>query len=113
LTLFRDCDVDLTFLTRAAVSDDELTKQGILKKVQSFCDSFEERVRKLGGIGFFLGGIGPDGHIAFNQEGCAHDSKTRLCGFNYPTAAAAASANAIDGAARASFTRCDCLSKKS
>jgi 6-phosphogluconolactonase/glucosamine-6-phosphate isomerase/deaminase len=35
-------------------------------------------VREWGGIGFFLGGIGPDGHIAFNMPGSAHDSTTRL-----------------------------------
>lgn len=38
-----------------------------------------------------IAGIGPDGHVAFNQPGSAHDSVTRLVTFNYPTAAAAAS----------------------
>ena len=42
------------------------------------------------GIGFFLGGIGPDGHIAFNQQGDKLDSTTRLVNFNYPSAAQAA-----------------------
>lgn len=37
-----------------------------------------------------LGGIGPDGHIAFNQQDQPLDSRTRLVNFNYPTAAAAA-----------------------
>ena len=41
----------------------------MLGRVQAFCGAFESRVRALGGIGFFLGGIGPDGHVAFNQEG--------------------------------------------
>jgi glucosamine-6-phosphate deaminase len=44
----------------------------------------------LGGIGFFLGGIGPDGHIAFNVAGSSHHSHTRLTGINYETEATAA-----------------------
>ena len=91
MQLFRDCDVDLTLLTRAAANEDEIVKQGVLKRVQAFCDDFEAKVRRMGGIGFFLGGIGPDGHIAFNQEGSDHSCTTRLTNFNYPTAAAAAS----------------------
>lgn len=85
------CDIDLTLLTREASNEDERAKQTIYQKAKAFCDSFEEKVRALGGIGFFLGGIGPDGHIAFNQEGAPHNSRTRLVGFNYPSAAAAAS----------------------
>ena len=44
----------------------------------------------LGGIGFFLGGIGPDGHIGFNIRGSDHYSTTRLMATNYETQAAAA-----------------------
>jgi glucosamine-6-phosphate deaminase len=45
----------------------------------------------MGGIGFFLGGIGPDGHIAFNIRGSDRHSTTRLLDPNYETKAAAAS----------------------
>ncbi len=82
--------VDLTLLTREAVNDAESQCKAVLLKVQAYCVKFEETIRSLGGIGFFLGGIGPDGHIAFNQEGSDHQSITRLVNFNYPTAAAAA-----------------------
>lgn len=58
--------------------------------VSAWCDRYERRIRALGGIGFFLGGIGPDGHIAFNIRGSAHDSTTRLLETNYETRAAAA-----------------------
>jgi glucosamine-6-phosphate deaminase len=44
----------------------------------------------MGGIGFFLGGIGPDGHIGFNVQGSDHYSTTRLIATNYETQAAAA-----------------------
>ncbi|MDV7395984.1 hypothetical protein RZS08_31625, partial [Arthrospira platensis SPKY1] len=49
-----------------------------------------EKIRQLGGIGFFLGGIGPDGHIGFNVAGSDHYSTTRLTHTNYETEAAAA-----------------------
>ncbi|KKN94368.1 hypothetical protein LCGC14_0189820, partial [marine sediment metagenome] len=47
-------------------------------------------IRSLGGIGFFLGGIGPDGHIGFNVRGSDLYSTTRLAATNYETQAAAA-----------------------
>jgi len=33
------------------------------------CNSYEEKIKKAGGIELFLGGIGEDGHIAFNEPG--------------------------------------------
>ena len=41
------------------------------------CASYEERIRQAGGIDLFLGGIGPDGHIAFNEPGSSLSSRTR------------------------------------
>jgi glucosamine-6-phosphate deaminase len=58
--------------------------------VDNWCMAYEDRIRALGGIGFFLGGIGPDGHIAFNIRGSDHYSTTRLSSTNYETQAAAA-----------------------
>ena len=57
---------------------------------RQWCQDFEEKVRHLGGIGFFLGGIGPDGHIGFNVRGSDHHSTTRLTETNYETQAASA-----------------------
>ena len=89
---FAGIDVELGLLQRetASLTPVEAARQAVLRRVQGYCDAFEGRVRAAGGIGFFLGGIGPDGHVAFNQEGAPHDSRTRLVSFNYPTAAAAA-----------------------
>lgn len=42
------------------------------------CVDFEERIRMAGGIHLFLGGIGPDGHIAFNEPGSSLSSRTRI-----------------------------------
>ena len=54
-----------------------------------YLNDYEEKIRSMGGIGFFLGGIGPDGHIAFNMSGSPKDSRTRVEVLNYPSAAAA------------------------
>jgi glucosamine-6-phosphate deaminase len=58
--------------------------------VEQICKLYEEKIKEWGGIGFFLGGIGPDGHIAFNMKGSSFDSVTRLVTLNYETAAASA-----------------------
>jgi glucosamine-6-phosphate deaminase len=42
------------------------------------CEQYEEKIRKAGGIDLFLGGIGPDGHIAFNEPGSSLSSRTRI-----------------------------------
>lgn len=42
------------------------------------CNGYEERIKKAGGIDLFLGGIGPDGHIAFNEPGSSLASQTRV-----------------------------------
>jgi glucosamine-6-phosphate deaminase len=59
-------------------------------KVDNWCMAYEDKIRSLGGIGFFLGGIGPDGHVAFNIRGSDHYSTTRISETNYETQAAAA-----------------------
>ena len=42
------------------------------------CAEYEERIKSYGGIDLFMGGIGPDGHIAFNEPGSSLTSRTRL-----------------------------------
>lgn len=42
------------------------------------CEQYEEKIKKAGGIDLFLGGIGPDGHIAFNEPGSSLSSLTRV-----------------------------------
>lgn len=42
------------------------------------CADYESRIAKAGGIDLFLGGIGPDGHIAFNEPGSSLKSRTRV-----------------------------------
>ncbi|XP_022906302.1 glucosamine-6-phosphate isomerase isoform X2 [Onthophagus taurus] len=42
------------------------------------CNKYEEEISKAGGIELFIGGIGPDGHIAFNEPGSSLVSRTRV-----------------------------------
>lgn len=42
------------------------------------CQQYEEKIKSVGGIDLFLGGIGPDGHIAFNEPGSSLNSRTRM-----------------------------------
>ena len=37
--------------------------------LEAECARYEEKIKNAGGIHLFLGGIGPDGHIAFNEPG--------------------------------------------
>lgn len=86
-----DDGVDLTLRYRHAKSRHEQLQKDVLHRVDEWCDEYERQVRALGGIGFFLGGIGPDGHIGFNVRGSDFFSTTRLCPVNYETQAASAS----------------------
>jgi len=42
------------------------------------CDQYEQEITKVGGVELFVGGIGPDGHVAFNEPGSSLVSRTRV-----------------------------------
>ncbi|GLI79071.1 glucosamine-6-phosphate isomerase [Penicillium ochrochloron] len=42
------------------------------------CLAYESKIKALGGIELFLGGVGSDGHIAFNELGSSLASRTRI-----------------------------------
>ncbi len=42
------------------------------------CEQYEKKIAKYGGINLFVGGIGPDGHIAFNEPASSLASRTRV-----------------------------------
>lgn len=58
---------------------------GNAKDLEKECEQYEERIKKAGGIDLFLGGIGPDGHIAFNEPGSSLSSRTRIKTLTYDT----------------------------
>ncbi len=87
--VFPEKIVDLTLRTRWASSRLERIQKRTIEIVDEFCTNYERKIREMGGIGFFLGGIGPDGHIGFNIQGSDHFSTARLIATNYETQAAA------------------------
>lgn len=46
--------------------------------LEAECADYERRIEAAGGIDLFIGGIGPDGHIAFNEPGSSLASRTRI-----------------------------------
>jgi glucosamine-6-phosphate deaminase len=53
--------------------------------LEAECIAYEEKIKRAGGIELFLGGIGPDGHIAFNEPGSSLASRTRVKTLAYDT----------------------------
>ncbi len=53
--------------------------------LEAECEAYEKKIESYGGIQVFLGGIGPDGHIAFNEPGSSLKSKTRVKTLTYDT----------------------------
>lgn len=53
--------------------------------VKAECQAYEDKIKAVGGIDLFLGGIGPDGHLAFNEPGSSLASRTRDKELNYDT----------------------------
>jgi len=88
--IFPDLKVDLSLRFRDPVNAVEKMQQDSIYMIDQWCAEYEQRIRDLGGIGFFLGGIGPDGHIAFNTRGSHLFSPTRLTETNFETQAVAA-----------------------
>jgi len=89
--VFPDNIIDLSLRNRDPKSEKEEIQQQSILCIDNWCTRYEEEIQEKGGIGFFLGGIGPDGHIAFNTRGSDHNSVTRLTPTNFETQAAAAS----------------------
>ena len=90
IEVFPNGTIDLTLRYRDPRSELEKAQQNSIYLIDQWCTEYEEKIRAMGGIGFFLGGIGPDGHIAFNVRGSDHNSTTRLMETNFETQAAAA-----------------------
>ncbi len=88
--VFPDNRIDLSLRNREALTAHEKIQQTSLFRIDKWCMEYENRIRESGGIGFFLGGIGPDGSIAFNSRGSDHNSTTRLTATNFESQAAAA-----------------------
>lgn len=51
---------------------------GMAADLSAECERYEEKIIEQGGIELFLGGMGEDGHIAFNEPGSSLTSRTRI-----------------------------------
>jgi glucosamine-6-phosphate deaminase len=88
--VFPDLQIDLRLRYKDCQSKQEIIQQQSIYNIDQWCSDYEWKIQEKGGIGFFLGGIGPDGHIAFNVRGSDHNSTTRLTATNFETQAVAA-----------------------
>jgi glucosamine-6-phosphate deaminase len=51
---------------------------GMAIDLRAECEQYEKVIASYGGIELFLGGMGADGHIAFNEPGSSLASRTRI-----------------------------------
>jgi glucosamine-6-phosphate deaminase len=51
---------------------------GMAPDLTAECEAYEAAIAAQGGIDLFLGGMGSDGHIAFNEPGSSLHSRTRI-----------------------------------
>ena len=46
--------------------------------LEAECAAYEERIHRFGGVDLFIGGLGANGHLAFNEPGSSLASRTRI-----------------------------------
>ena len=51
---------------------------GMVEDIPAFCEEYERKIKKAGGIDVQILGVGSDGHIAFNEPTSAFSSRTRI-----------------------------------
>lgn len=51
---------------------------GMTDDVDAECERYEAKIRSYGKIHLFMGGVGVDGHIAFNEPASSLSSRTRI-----------------------------------
>lgn len=58
---------------------------GMAKDLDAECAAYEAAIKAAGGINLFMGGVGCDGHIAFNEPGSSLASRTRMANLTQDT----------------------------
>ena len=51
---------------------------GNAEDYEAECQRYEDKIQAMGGVELFFGGVGHDGHIAFNEPGSSLVSRTRV-----------------------------------
>jgi glucosamine-6-phosphate deaminase len=59
-------------------SEDTHILDGMAPDPEAECCAYEEAIKAAGGVELFLGGMGANGHIAFNEPGSSLNSRTRV-----------------------------------
>lgn len=68
-----------TFFNHVDINKDNVNiLNGNAEDLDKECQRYEDKIKSVGGIKLFLGGIGPDGHIAFNEPYSSLESRTRI-----------------------------------
>lgn len=68
-----------TFFKHIDISSENINiLNGNAEDLVAECERYEEKIKACGGIQLFLGGVGSDGHIAFNEPGSSLASRTRI-----------------------------------
>ena len=50
-------------------SHSSIISTGNADDLEKECEEYEQKIEAVGGVELFLGGIGTDGHVAFNEPG--------------------------------------------
>lgn len=58
---------------------------GNAKDIEEECANYEQKIKDVGGIDLFVGGMGADGHIAFNEPFSSLASTTRVKSLTHDT----------------------------
>ena len=58
---------------------------GMAPDLNAECRKYEDLIRQYGKIHLFMGGVGVNGHIAFNEPGSSFSSRTRVSRLNLET----------------------------
>jgi glucosamine-6-phosphate deaminase len=67
------------FFNHVDIQDENVNLlDGKAEDIDAHCAAYEEKIRSYGKINLFMGGVGIDGHIAFNEPGSSLSSRTRI-----------------------------------
>lgn len=80
-----------SFMARTFFDHVDIPKENInilngnAQDLEAECASYEKRIEAAGGIDLFMGGVGEDGHLAFNEPFSSLVSRTRVKTLTYDT----------------------------
>ena len=78
--------------------------------LEAECASYEARIEAAGGIDLFMGGVGEDGHLAFNEPFSSLVSRTRVKTLTYDLAFGHKKARALQQAVEGAYSQSCTLS---